>query len=166
MSCWQSLRQVSSNCHFPWLPWQSMANLQQENSEEEGTNGRKERRNIWVPRAVFLSDFMAWPEQCGFLSSDSPGMSGSRVRPESQAMGISMASGGRGKTVRVRARVYERRREEQGSQPGVWKESRRHSITAASGMLASLSSFPALVGKPQAPSHTHTCRHRDKHIHT
>lgn len=54
-----------------------------------------------------------------FPQSDSPGMSGSRARPESQVMGITTASGGRGKTVRVRARVYERRREEQGSQPGV-----------------------------------------------
>lgn len=53
-----------------------------------------------------------------FPQSDSPGMSGSRARPESQAMGITTASGGRGKT-EVRARVYERRREEQGSQPGV-----------------------------------------------
>ena len=48
-----------------------------------------------------------------------------------------------------------------GGQEPAWslrEESRRHGVTAASGMLASLSLFPALSGKPQAQActqHTH-----------
>lgn len=46
---------------------------------------------------------------------DSPGMSGSRVRPELQAMGITRASGGGRKTERVRERETKKRRRSRGA---------------------------------------------------
>lgn len=61
---------------------------------------------IYECRGSFFS-LTSRPDQSSvgsFPQSDSPGMSGSRARPESQAMGITTASGGRRKTVRVRLR--------------------------------------------------------------
>ena len=83
-------------------------------------------------------------------------------------------SQGRGrKTVRVRLWKGRGRGGGGGGEPA-WslrEESRRHGVTAASGMLASLSSFPALSGKPQAQAHTQHTRARTHprvraHAHT
>lgn len=79
----------------------------------------------------------------------------------------------RGRGEEGRKRRLGERGEEGGGRVGgepPWslrEESRRHGVTAASGMLASLSSFPALSGKPQAqacathtppPPRTYPCR--------